>query len=344
MSNTNKFDFSDLELDHELPDFKLQDYILQPALSNAVKVAMYLQQPLLITGKPGTGKTRLAEKLAGDLAQEFGTFLPFPLVFNTKTISAYTDLLYQYDALGHFHRANITDPEQAKKMGSADVYRFIQLNAMGQAIMLSTGAFRGAYKNMRLLDDFLKKNPEVEKNKQPLGTVVLIDEVDKAPRDFTNDLLNELDRFEFTVREDENTTYEKGKGNIFVIITSNSEKGLPDAFLRRCVFYHIDPPGDEFFREIIVQKLTPAMGTENSLVTNALIDDYLEVFKQIRECTSKKEPSTAELINWLFYLRPHILLGRKFSDIDLSAQRASYGILAKTSEDLKNLTNLFKTE
>lgn len=344
MTNNNRFDFSDFKENQERPDFSTADYILQPALHNAVKVALYLQQPLLITGKPGTGKTRLAEKLARDLGDEFkDRFLPFPLVFNTKTISAYSDLLYQYDALGHFHRANITDPAQAKKMGSAEVTRFIQLNALGQAILLSEGNFRSDYKNMPELDDFLEKNPDIESNGQPLGTVVLIDEVDKAPRDFTNDLLNELDRFQFTIREDNNATYKKKAGQVFVIITSNSEKGLPDAFLRRCVFYHIDPPDDHFFREIILQKMSPSLKDKNAEEIKEIVDDYLLVFNSIRQVTSRKEPSTAELINWIFYLRPFISQGKKFEQLDGSVQRASFGILAKTSEDLQNLTRHYQT-
>ncbi|RMG84231.1 MAG: AAA family ATPase, partial [Bacteroidetes bacterium] len=163
-------------------DITPQEYILQPGLKNAVEVAIALRQPLLVTGEPGTGKTRLADKVAWMLAQQKGThFLDKPLVFNTKTSSTSRDLFYTYDAMSHYQAANIKREEITRAPKTAD---FIELQAFGQAIAMT---------NPASVDTSKFKTPIGDK---PVSSVVLIDEIDKAPRDFTNDILHEVDRYE----------------------------------------------------------------------------------------------------------------------------------------------------
>ena len=167
--------------------FKAEDYILHPGLKNAVEVAYALGQPLLLTGEPGTGKTKLAFKIAAMLAEQDPRFLPKPEVFNTKTTSSARDLFYTYDAMAHFQAANI---EKKEDISSAD---FIELQALGKAIAQTdpTQVAKGVF------------NTVLDTKKQ--STVVLIDEIDKAPRDFSNDILNEIENYEFEIKERDNT-------------------------------------------------------------------------------------------------------------------------------------------
>jgi len=140
--------------------------------------------------------------------------------------------------------------------------------------------------------------------------VVLIDEIDKAPRDFPNDLLNEIDRLYFRVPELQNRGspgVEPGEDGIatkfrpIVIMTSNSEKGLPDPFLRRCVYFDIPFPSEAEMEEIVSRRLV------GLVAGGAMLRDAIDLFYSLRRgrrATSlKKEPSTAELINWLQILQ-----------------------------------------
>lgn len=120
--------------------------------------------------------------------------------------------------------------------------------------------------------------------------MLLIDEIDKADLEFPNDLLWELDQMEFTVGE----TGERVRANQrpVVIITSNAEKELPDAFLRRCIFHYIEFPGDELMRRIVK--------VHHPDLEARLLDQAMETFYWLRQIPGiQKKPSTSELIDWL---------------------------------------------
>ena len=132
-------------------------------------------------------------------------------------------------------------------------------------------------------------------------SVVLIDEIDKAPRDFPNDILNEIENFHFRIPELGNIKIEAEpdmKPAIF--ITSNLEKHLPDPFLRRCVFYHIDFPDPERMRTIVEKRLGDIAAGSDSFLA-----DSIALFYKLREESvgMKKKPATAELLVWLVALR-----------------------------------------
>src|SRR6056300_2008901 len=157
--------------------------------------------------------------------------------------------------------------------------------------------------------------------------VLLIDEIDKADIEFPNDLLQELDRMEFFVYETGETI--KAKKRPIVIITSNNEKELPDAFLRRCFFHYIDFPDRETM-QAIVDVHFPA-GKQD------LVKEALEIFFDVRKVPGmKKKPSTSELIDWLKLLMADDIPEEILKNADKSkAIPPLYGALLKNEQDVQ---------
>jgi len=153
--------------------------------------------------------------------------------------------------------------------------------------------------------------------------VLLIDEVDKADLEFPNDLLHELDRMRFVVNEtgDEVAATERP----VVVITSNNEKELPDAFLRRCVFHFIDFPDPELMRRIVA--------VHHPGLDGALVDQAVVTFYQLRELPRlRKRPSTSELIDWIAVLRSAGVGEARFVK-----ELPFLGVLLKKEQDLETL-------
>ena len=162
--------------------------------------------------------------------------------------------------------------------------------------------------------------------------VLLIDEVDKADIEFPNDLLQELDKMEFFVYETGETV--KAKHRPIIIITSNNEKELPDAFLRRCFFHFINFPDRDTMREII--------DVHYPEITQSLVQEALEVFFDVRSIPGmKKKPSTSELIDWLKLLMADDIPDEILKDRDPSkAIPPLYGALIKNEQDVNLLERL----
>ena len=258
-------------------------YVATPDLMLAVNAAITLQRPLLIKGEPGTGKTMLAEEVAGALG------VPL-LQWHIKSTTKAQQGLYEYDAVSRLRDSQLGD-EKVKDIGN-----YIVKGVLWQAF------------------------------EQGRPSVILIDEVDKADIEFPNDLLRELDRMEFHVYETRQTI--RARHRPIVFITSNNEKELPDAFLRRCFFHYIKFP-DRDTMQRIVDVHFPG-------IKQALLKEALEVFFGLREVPGlKKKPSTSELIDWLKLLVAEEIPVEALRSPD---QKASipplHGALLKNEQDM----------
>jgi MoxR-like ATPase len=290
------------------------DYKPDPGLVDAVNVALVLNKPLLLTGDPGTGKTQLAFSVAWQLAAARVLNVLSPRVerFEAKSTSLARDLFYSFDSLRRF--------QAAYDHGSSDNFDYITFNALGNALINA------------LPDEHLEQAlPRLVRSGEQRRSVVLIDEIDKAPRDFPNDLLNEIDQMFFRIPELENcviggTETLSEAYRPIVIISSNSEKNLPDPFLRRCIYYHIPFPDRDALHDILLARI-------KSLSRGPLVDDALRFFYLLRDKNlTRYRISPAELIQWLsFMLSQGVNADMPLKDA--AAAAAGLGALAKDRED-----------
>lgn len=286
-------------------------YLADVRLRDAVRTAVALEKPLLVTGEPGCGKTSLAWSVASELG------LGEPLSFHTRSDHHAVDVLYSFDHILRFFDAQ-TQQERAKHPEN-----YIKLEALGRAIVESDPSPCGAeWRALMAQDDGVTDIP--------LGRrVVLIDEIDKAPRDFPNDLLDEFDRMEFRVKEKPGLRFTASLRPV-VIITSNSERQLPDPFLRRCVYHGIDFPEAPTLEKILRQRIAPDLPDQ-------LVDAALARFGELRqrgeEKLLEKKPATAELEAWVRMLLIAQVPVEKVAQSPLS-ELPNVSALIKTDKDL----------
>ncbi|GGJ78441.1 AAA family ATPase [Pseudomonas matsuisoli] len=264
-------------------------YVATEDLKLAVNAAITLERPLLIKGEPGTGKTLLAEELAGAL----GTQL---ITWHVKSTTKAHQGLYEYDAVSRLRDSQLGDNRVH------DIRNYIRKGKLWEAF-------------------------EAQER-----VVLLIDEIDKADIEFPNDLLQELDRMEFFVYETGETI--RAVHRPIIVITSNNEKELPDAFLRRCFFHYIAFPDRETLRRI-VEVHYPG-------IQDALVAEALEVFFDVRKVPGlKKKPSTSELVDWLKLLMADDVGGSVLRERDPTrAIPPMAGALVKNEQDVQLLERL----
>lgn len=239
------------------------------------------------------------------------------------------------------------EPGTGKTMLAEEVASGLGLRLIQWHIKSTTKAHQGLYeydavsrlRDSQLGDDrvhdiknYIKKGKLWEAFESNQQVVLLIDEIDKADIEFPNDLLQELDKMEFYVYETQETI--KAIRRPIVIITSNNEKELPDAFLRRCFFHYISFPSKETM-EAIVDVHFPD-------IRKSLVQEAMEIFFDIRKVPGlKKKPSTSELIDWLKLLLadqiPEDILRNRDTK---SAIPPLYGALVKNEQDVHLLERL----
>ncbi|MFP1643275.1 AAA family ATPase [Pontitalea aquivivens] len=225
-----------------------------------------------------------------ELARQVAASLGLPMVeWNIKSTTRAQQGLYEYDAVSRLRDSQLGDARVN------EVRNYIRKGKLWQAF------------------------------EAPGKVVLLIDEIDKADIEFPNDLLQELDRMEFHVYETGETI--RARHRPVVIITSNNEKELPDAFLRRCFFHYIRFPDAETMRQIVAVHF-PA-------IKDALLSTALTQFYEIRETPGlKKKPSTSEVLDWL-----KLLLAEDLTPEDLKRDGSSllprlHGALLKNEQDV----------
>jgi len=231
------------------------------------------------------------------LAREIANFFEAPFeCWTVKSTTKAVDGLYQYDAVRRLHDSRFGDADVR------DIEQYISLGPVGRAFT------------------------------HEQRVVLLIDEVDKADLEFPNDLLHELDTMSFTIAETGREV--RATQRPVVIITSNNEKELPDAFLRRCVFHWISFPGRELMQRIV--------RVHHPTIEDSLLASALQSFYRLRQVDGlRKPPSTSELIDWISALRhsgmdPAKLLGsglpflgtllKKEQDIELVGKQVRRGM------------------
>ncbi|MBL8496122.1 MAG: MoxR family ATPase [Rhodocyclaceae bacterium] len=225
----------------------------------------------------------------------------------TKNYVATDDLMLAVNAAITLQRPILIkgEPGTGKTMLAEEVASALGLPLLQWHVKSTTKAQHGLYEydavsrlrdsqlgdeKVREIANYIVKGPLWEAFEADTPTVVLIDEIDKADIEFPNDLLRELDRMEFFCYETH--TLVRAKHRPLVFVTSNNEKELPDAFLRRCFFHYIRFPDRETMQRIV--------DVHYPGIRNALVREALEVFFELREIPGlKKKPSTSELIDWL---------------------------------------------
>jgi len=239
------------------------------------------------------------------------------------------------------------EPGTGKTMLAEEVAEGLGMRLIQWHIKSTTKAQQGLYeydavsrlRDSQLGDDrvqdvanYIKKGKLWEAFDADEQVVLLIDEIDKADIEFPNDLLVELDRMEFFVYETGETV--KARQRPVIIITSNNEKELPDAFLRRCFFHFINFPSRETMRQIV--------DVHYPNIKQDLVNEALEMFFEVRDIPGlKKKPSTSELIDWLKLLMADDIPDEILKDRDHSkAIPPLYGALLKNDQDVHLLERL----
>jgi MoxR-like ATPase len=347
----------------------LAPYIIDAPLAAAAWVALLLRQPLFLTGDPGVGKTRFADALAERLGlgraqrvQVKSDTKGRDLLYSFDELARFRDATRAVAKSAVDGKADPQNPDVKQASQDPDVKQtsqgpdvkqasqrpdvaYVRLRGLGRAILRAAGAaatvtLRTGYRREDVMLPALWKKTEVtlgdlfpeeftERGPDPCHSVVLIDEIDKAPRDAPNDLLWEIEAMSFEMEEIGISISAEPEFKPVVIITSNSERNLPDAFLRRCVFYNMTLPCLKTLCKIAVARLGNGLKPDSAMVKGAAA-----FFNEVSGRITEKKPGTAEFIGLIAYLQKAGIKPDDEFDKTSRSARDSLKVLVKTQSDL----------
>jgi len=282
-------------------------YLCDRELAQAFHMSRVLGMPLLIEGEPGTGKTELPIQYSSDR--------DIPIhVYPVGSKSTVEQFVARFDHVKYLRDSQI------------EVLN-AQRDEKGLDTKLSTGG-----RSTERLEDYVLLGPAAKSYKMA-NSVLLIDEIDKAPREFPNDLLYALSHRKFVMPESGEVVEASEEDMPAIVITSNREQELPTAFKGRCIYHYIAFPPPETMRSIVNKHYPKA---DDDIVSQAI-----DVFYQLRQLGLERAPSTRELLNWLKYMQTY---SSKEETINRIKKLDGLGALIKTQDDIRRVERNLKDD
>lgn len=277
-------------------------YLCEQDLAQAFHMARTLGMPLLIEGEPGTGKTELPLQYAKDKGLDL-------FVYPVGSKSNVDQFVARFDHVKYLRdsQVEILNAQREEK---------------GLKQKLTTGG-----RQTESLNDYVVLGPAAQAYMKP-NSVLLIDEIDKAPREFPNDLLYALSHRKFILPESGEVIEVNEEDMPAVVITSNREQELPTAFKGRCIYHYIHFPEADIMREIVSK--------HHPQIENKIVDVALDIFYHLRNIGLERAPTTRELLNWLKYVK-HFSTEDAVQKIE---NLEGIGALIKTQTDLEKIQKL----
>lgn len=276
-------------------------YLCDRELAQAFHMARVLGMPLLIEGEPGTGKTELPLQYAGSKNLDLH-------VYPVGSKSSVDQFVARFDHVKYLRDSQIE-----------------VLNAQREEKGLNTKLSTGG-RSTDNLKDYVAYGPAAKAYLSP-HSVLLIDEIDKAPREFPNDLLYALSHRKFIMPESGEEISVSEEEMPAIVITSNREQELPTAFKGRCIYHYISFPAPDIMRSIVKKHYADA---DEDIVNRAI-----DLFYKLRQLGLERAPSTRELLNWLKYMKTYA----KDEAIERINRIDGIGALIKTQDDLRRVAN-----
>jgi MoxR-like ATPase len=280
-----------------------EQYLCDEELAQAFHTARVLGMPLLIEGEPGTGKTELPLQYAKSKKLDL-------FVYPVGSKSTVDQFVAKFDHVKYLRDS------QVEVLNA-------QREAQGISQKLSTGG-----RNTESLDDYINLGPGAAAYSNS-NSVLLIDEIDKAPREFPNDLLYALSHRRFVLPESGKIIEVSEEDMPTIVITSNREQELPTAFKGRCIYHYISFPAPDLMEKIVLRHYPN--------INDDLLEKSLNIFYQLRDMRLERSPATRELLSWLKYLR-HFDLNEAHQKI---TNLNSIGVLIKSKVDLERVKRKF---
>mgnify|MGYP000061567291 CR=1 FL=1 len=294
----------------------IKPYIPSSRTSEAIELAQALERPILLQGEPGSGKTKLAEAIAYDWYGE--KYLSKYFEWHVKSNSKAIDGIYTFDHIARLRDAHLAGKATSiKKTTINDLSKYLQLGPLGKAFLAST-------------------------EEEP--AILLIDEIDKADIDFPNDLLLEIDEKRSRIVEPgiADITIEAERAPL-ILITSNQEKELSPAFLRRCLYLYFQFPKEAILRQIIHAR-HPGLKTDEDLATR-LIARFQKLRNEMKDNPNiNRMASTSEFLDWVQAIEYSISRNKKEDVENIIDQLKFSTTLLKNLEELKMQDLFFKSD